>query len=77
MSGKIELIEGMLLSTDGVGPVTVSAHTAPDPIGLGPGILYQPLDMSAMGNGDVLTFSHAISLCGTCGRPEGICECWA
>ena len=70
---KLELIEGVLMNENGVGPFTVSARTTRDFIGLGPGIVYTP--MQEMRNGDTVQFTHAIHLCGTCGRPEGICEC--
>jgi hypothetical protein len=72
---KLELIEGVFMNEQGVGPATISARTTSDFVGLGPGIVYQPLDMPPVGNGGVLQWRHAISLCGTCGRPEGICEC--
>jgi hypothetical protein len=72
--GKIEIVEGVLLNEDGVGPFPISAHTTPNAFGFaGPGIVYSPL--GEVRNGDMVQFTHTIHLCGRCGRPEGICEC--
>jgi len=72
--GKIEIIEGHLLSEDGVAPVMLSAHTMREsPFGI-PAIQYTPLDMPQVRNGDMLTFQHAILFC-TCGGLEGACGC--
>ena len=76
MDGKIDLIEGHMLSEDGVAPVLLSAHTSRNALDLGyPGIVYTPLEMPPMSNGDMLTFRHTVLLCSRCGRLEGICEC--
>lgn len=73
---KIDLVEGTLLSEDGVTPVTVAAHVGVDPLRIGwPGIAYTPLDMPAVRDGDVLTFRHTYLLCGRCGTLETECRC--
>jgi hypothetical protein len=73
---KIEIIEGHLLNEDGVTPVTMAAHLGVDPLRLGrPGIQYTPMDMPPVRDGDMLTFRHAIMLCGRCGGYEGMCGC--
>lgn len=73
---RLELIQGTLLSENGVTSVTLSAQSGVDPLRIGrPGIMYTPLDLPAVRNGDVLTFRHAIVLCGICGGMEGACGC--
>lgn len=70
---KLEIIEGHVLSEDGVAAIPIGVHTTPDAMGLGyPGIVYHPLEN--VRNGDMLTFSHAILLC-HCGGIQGACGC--
>lgn len=73
---KLDLLQGHVFNEDGVTPVTVAAEVGVDPLGLGRrGIVYTPMNMPDMRNGDMLTFTHAVILCPVCGRLEGDCGC--
>jgi len=66
---RLDMIEGVHMSEDGVGPVPISARTWQN------GVVRFDLLGGEIRNGDVIQFTHAIRLCGTCGGVDGACGC--
>ena len=67
---RLDMIEGVHMSEKGVGPIPISARTWQNGI-----VRYDLLGDQLFGNGDVVQFTHAVRLCGSCGGIDGACAC--